>query len=65
LQEGADEYTLLHLAAEISLPEYIEVLLAFDIDVNIRSKVSVLGCDSFLARLVKCKLIFIFMYFKY
>jgi len=36
--------TLLHLAAELSLIEHIEVLLSFGVDINIRSKVSVLGC---------------------
>jgi len=41
-----DEVTLLHLAAELSLIEHIEVLLAFDVDVNIRSKVSALVCYS-------------------
>jgi len=39
--ELSDEYTLLHLAAQLSLPEHIEALLAFDVNVNIRSKASV------------------------
>ena len=39
--------TLLHLAAELGLIDHIEVLLAFDVDVNIESKVSTLICYNF------------------
>ena len=39
--------TLLHLAAELSLIEHIEVLLAFGVDINIRSEVSALDTYDF------------------
>jgi len=42
--------TLLHLAAELGLTDHIEVLLAFDVDVNIRSKVSALACYDFFSK---------------
>ena len=47
-----DEVALLHLAAELGLTDHIEVLLAFGVDVDIRSQVSALVCFNFLARLV-------------
>jgi len=43
-----DEVTLLHLAAELSLIEHIEVLLAVGVDVDIRSQVSALIVSTFL-----------------
>jgi len=35
---------LLHLATVLSLIEHIEVMIAFDVDVNTKSEVSTLGC---------------------
>ena len=44
------ELSLLHLAAELNLIKHIEVLLAFDLDVNIKSEVSV-----FISHYLSCK----------
>jgi len=54
-----DEYTLLHLAAELSLPEHIQVLLTFDVNVNIKSQVSVLGCCNISCKTRKMQTVFI------
>jgi len=47
------ESTLLHLAAERSLIEHIEVLLEFGVDVNIKPMVSASGCCDLSASHIK------------
>ena len=49
----------------LSLPEHIEALLAFNVNVSIKAHISVLSCYNFLVRLIKYKLYFISMYFEY